>query len=62
MSITVHLPESLITRLRTKGCTASYAAQVMGVGPRQAGHLLAKAGAKRSATKPGSGTWTMAKE
>lgn len=45
--ITVKLPDPILTALRTTGLTSHRAAELLGVGPRQAAHLLLKAGAKR---------------
>lgn len=43
--ITVILPDSIITKLRTTGLSSKAAGELLGVGPRQAIHLLRKAGA-----------------
>lgn len=45
MTITVSLSPEILSLLRGKGLTAQRAGEILGVGPRQAGYLLRKAGA-----------------
>lgn len=47
-SITVKLSDDILAQLRGTGLTAARAGELLGVGPRQAGRLLTKAGAVRS--------------
>ena len=48
MTIAVRLSDEILSQLRDKGLTAARAGEMLGVGPRQAGRLLTKAGAVRS--------------
>lgn len=66
--ITVKLPDPILTALRTTGLTTHRttgltthrAAELLGVGPRQAAHLMRKAGAKPSHNVLGK--WRMGAE
>lgn len=55
-TITVSLGPDILAQLRGKGLTSARASELLGVGPRQAARLLAKAGAVRGSN---NGMWHM---
>lgn len=52
MATIVKLSDDILRKLRTTGITSARAGELLGVGPRQAAHLLKLAGATESTNLP----------
>jgi hypothetical protein len=52
MTITVRLSDDILHKLRTTGLTSARAGELLGVGPRQAEHLLKRSGAIKGTNTP----------